>query len=78
MATVTLRLTDNALRKIDTNAHLLHISRSEYIKKAILEMNQDIQERERRKRLMAASQLVRKESMKINAEFAAIENDPKV
>jgi predicted transcriptional regulator len=76
MTTVTLRLSDNIVHRIDANAHLLHISRSEYIKRAILEMNSEVQEHGRNQRLMAASQLVRKESMKINTEFAAIENDP--
>lgn len=78
MAIVTFRLPDNVVHKIDINAQILHMSRSEYIKKAILEMNHDVQENERKQRIMAASQRVRQESMKINTEFAAIENDPKV
>lgn len=45
-------------------------------KKVILEMSQEVESRERKQRLMAASQLVRQESMKVNAEFEAIENDP--
>ena len=76
MAIVTLRLPENVIHKIDINAHILQMSRSEYIKKAILEMNSEIQECMRKERLKAASQRVREESMKINAEFAAIENDP--
>jgi len=76
MTTVTLRLPDNMVHKIDANANLLHMSRSAYIKKAILEMNYDIQDHERKQRLKAASQRVRQQSIKINAEFAAIENDP--
>ncbi|MBA3812948.1 MAG: CopG family transcriptional regulator [Alphaproteobacteria bacterium] len=76
MTTISLRLPDNIVHRIDVNAHLLHVTRSEYIKKAIIEMNADVQEQTRKQRLMAASQLVRKESMKINAEFAAIEDDP--
>jgi metal-responsive CopG/Arc/MetJ family transcriptional regulator len=77
MSTVTLRLPDNIVNKIDINAHTLHMSRSEYIKKAILAMNFEIQERTRVEKLMAASKRVRQESMKINAEFATIEHDPK-
>ena len=46
------------------------------LQKLILEMNQAVEIRERKQRLMAASQLVRQESMKVNAEFAAIEDDP--
>lgn len=76
MTTVTLRLPDNIVHKLDINAHMLHMSRSEYIKKAIVEMNHDVEEHERKERLVAASLRVRQESMKINAEFAAIENDP--
>ncbi len=76
MTTISLRLPEDIVHRIDVNAHLLHVTRSEYIKKAIIEMNTDVQEQARKERLMAASQLVRKESMKINAEFAAIEDDP--
>lgn len=76
MTTVTLRLPDNVLHKIDINAHMLHMSRSEYIKKAILEMNHDIQQAARKCRLREASLLVRQESMKVNKEFAEIEHDP--
>lgn len=77
MTTVTLRLPDNILHKIDANANNLHLSRSEYIKKAVLAMNKEVQEKTRMQRLIAASQMVRQESMIINAEFEAIENDPK-
>lgn len=76
MTTVTLRLPDHMVHKMDANAHLLHMSRSEYIKKAIIEMNHDIQAQTRKQKLREASQRVRQASMEINAEFAAIENDP--
>lgn len=76
MGIITLRLPDNIVQKLDTNAHILHMSRSEYIKKAISTLNHNIQEHERKRRLQAASKLVRQESMEINAEFAAIEHDP--
>jgi predicted transcriptional regulator len=77
MASVTLRLPENIVHKIDMNAHALHMTRSEYIKKAILDMNHEIQERERKRKLAKASQCVREESMSINAEFMPVENDPK-
>ena len=76
MTTVTVRLPDNILQKIDLNAHMLHISRSEYIKEAIVEKNDCIQEEELNKQLMRESLLTRAESMKVNREFAAIEYDP--
>ena len=44
------------------------------LKRMILGMNQESETR--KQKLMAASLLVRKESMKVNAEFEAIENDP--
>jgi predicted transcriptional regulator len=75
MTSVTLRLPDNVVYKVDINAHILHMSRNEYIKKAILAMNYDIQERTRKQKLRDASQRVRQESIKINAEFAAIEHN---
>lgn len=76
MTSITLRLPDNIVHKIDANAHTLHVSRSEYIKKAITQLNYELQEYERKQKLVSASQRVRQESIKINAEFAAIENDP--
>ena len=76
MTTVTLRLPEKIVHKIDTNAQALDMSRSEYIKKAILEMNKEIRDYKRRQKLMSASKRVRQESMDINAEFSAIENDP--
>lgn len=39
-------------------------------------MNAEEKGQERVKKLMAASQLTREESVKVNAEFAAIEHDP--
>lgn len=76
MGIITVRLSDDLVHNLDINAHTLHMSRSEYIKKAIATMNRDIQINERKRRLQTASKLVRQESMKINAEFAAIEHDP--
>jgi len=39
-------------------------------------MNREFEEPARATRLAAASRKVRKESMRVNAEFAAIERDP--
>ena len=39
-------------------------------------MNREARAQLRAKRLVAASSRVRSESMKVNAEFAAIERDP--
>jgi metal-responsive CopG/Arc/MetJ family transcriptional regulator len=76
MTVITIRLPDDILQNVDTNANALHLSRSEYIKKAILEMNKEILRFNRAQRLMAESLRVREQSMRINAEFDAIEDDP--
>jgi hypothetical protein len=39
-------------------------------------MNQETRKQLRAKRLAEASRKVRKESMRVNAEFAGMENDP--
>ncbi|AIL13829.1 hypothetical protein IM40_10665 (plasmid) [Candidatus Paracaedimonas acanthamoebae] len=75
MSTVTLRLPDKLLEEANMRAQILHLTRNEYIKKALEHMNDKIRNLEKRKRLMDASKRVRQESMKINAEFEKIEND---
>ncbi len=74
---VSISLNDGLLQEIKANAHLLHLSQTNYIRKAIENMNHEIEKQERKKRLKKASLRVRKESMKINAEFSEIERDPK-
>lgn len=76
MATVTVRLPDNVLHKIDSNARRLSLSRSEYIKQAVLYLNKTVQEKTQKERLINASLIVRQESMSVNHEFESIENDP--
>lgn len=77
MTNITVRLPENMLHSIDIFAKDLHLSRSEYIKKAILSMNKTLQDKARTQQLIAASQKVRKESMNVNNEFGLIEHDPK-
>ncbi len=48
------------------------------MRRAIERMNRETQERLRAKKLTEASRKVREESMKVNAEFALIEQDPDV
>lgn len=74
---ISIRVNDKTLEALKANAHLLHLSQTEYIRKAIEQMNTEIEKQERKNRLKNASLLVRKESMRINAEFSEIENDPK-
>lgn len=76
MNTVSIRLPDVLLREMDKRAAELNISRSEYIRRAILAMNRAIEDTKRRDRLKRASLKIRAESMKVNAEFAAVERAP--
>lgn len=75
MATVSVRLPDAILKATENGAKVLHVPRSEYIRLAIEAMNKSMQDQERRQRLISASQRVRDESMLVNAEFGAIEQD---
>ncbi len=76
MNTVSMRLPDEMLREVDKRAAELDIPRTEYIRRAILAMNSAIEDAKRRDRLKRASLKVRSESMRVNAEFAAIERAP--
>ncbi|MBS0185093.1 MAG: CopG family transcriptional regulator [Proteobacteria bacterium] len=76
MSTITIRLSEQVLNTIKMRAHNLHISRGEYIRNAIEEMNKTLCKKEKISRLARASQLVRQNSMIINSEFAEIEDDP--
>jgi len=57
-------------------ARALGISRAEYIRRAIARMNREAETRGRSERIGRASRKVRRESMRVNAEFARIERDP--
>ena len=76
MNSISMRLPDGLLRELDKRAAELDIPRTEYIRRAILAMNRAIEDAKRRDRLTRASLKVRAESMKVNAEFAAIERVP--
>lgn len=76
MTTISIRLPDRLLHQVDEQAHNLHIPRAEYVRRALEAMNQDVLNRQRRARLMEVSSRVRKESMKVNAEFSEIEHEP--
>jgi hypothetical protein len=73
---ISVRVNDALLKETKANAYRLHLSQTDYIRKAIELMNNEARKYERKKRLQEASLRVRKESMKINAEFSEIENDP--
>ena len=73
---VSLRLDDELFKEMKEGAQSLHLSKTDYIRKAIEHMNAEIKKLEGSDRLKKASLRVRKESMKVNAEFSEIEHDP--
>jgi metal-responsive CopG/Arc/MetJ family transcriptional regulator len=74
--TIALMVPDELLVESGRFAERLRVSRAEYIRLAIARMNRKTAARLRAERLMAVSIRVRDESMRVNAEFAAIERDP--
>jgi hypothetical protein len=75
MTTISLKLPDDVLEASGENAGRLNVSRAEYIRRAIVSMNEAMAARRRQERIARASQKVRRESMRVNAEFDAIERD---
>jgi metal-responsive CopG/Arc/MetJ family transcriptional regulator len=75
MTTISLRLPDDLLETSGEIADRLHVSRAEYIRRAIERMNKEMTAHARAQRLARASRKVRLESMRINAEFDAVERD---
>jgi len=76
MTTISIRLPDNVLDEVDKIAKDLNVPRTAYLRRAILTMNSKVKEERRRARVMKLSRRVRKESMRINAEFSEVEHDP--
>lgn len=76
MTTVSLRLPDSLIKDADKWARELHISRAEYIRRAIMALNIQIGTERRRRRMAEMSRRVRGESMRVNAEFDIIEDAP--
>ncbi len=75
MTTISLKLPDDLLQASGKIAEWLNVSRAEYIRRAIVRMNADMTARARARRLAHASRKVRRDSMRVNAEFAAVEHD---
>lgn len=73
---ITVNIPDNIITQADKNASILHIKRSEYIRKALETLNFQISKNEKYERLLYLSNLVRDESMNINKEFEEIEHEP--
>jgi predicted transcriptional regulator len=76
MTTISIRLPDSVLEEVDKIAKDLNLPRTEYLRRAILNMNNKVKEDRRRARIMKLSKRVRKESMRVNAEFSEVEYDP--
>jgi hypothetical protein len=60
---------------VDKIAKDLNVPRAAYLRQAILSMNSKVKEDRQRARIMKLSRRVRKESMRINAEFSEVEHD---
>ena len=75
MPAISLKLPEQLLEACGRCAAALQLSRAEYIRRALERMNRDTRARLRADRLAAASRRVRQDSMRINAEFDAIERD---
>lgn len=76
MRSIALKLSEELLAESADMASRLNLTRAEYIRKAIMRMNRRTAARFRAERLAAVSKRVRDESMRVNAEFAAVEHDP--
>ncbi len=76
MRSIALKLPEELLEESGRLAERMRISRAEYIRVAIRRMNRKTAARLRAERLAEVSKRVRAESMRVNAEFAAIERDP--
>lgn len=76
MGTISLKLTDRMAQTSRECANALSLSRAEYIRRAIERMNRETRAKIRAEKLAQASRMVRDESMRVNAEFSAIEEDP--
>jgi len=77
MATLSLRLSDELLSEVDEQAASLGIGRAEYMRRALVRMKADTEAGRLRRRLQDASLKVRSESMAVNAEFSAVEREPR-
>ena len=76
MTTVSLRLPDELLKEAEHRARILHLPRAEYIRRAIAAMNEEVLAQKQREHLMKVSRRISAESMKVSAEFDAIEDAP--
>ena len=76
MKTISLNLPEEVLDASSDAARALQLSRAAYIRKAIERMNRETAARLRAEKMAEASKKCRAGSMRVNAEFDAIEGDP--
>jgi metal-responsive CopG/Arc/MetJ family transcriptional regulator len=76
MESISLKLPEDLLKMSDRYAKNLGIPRAEYIRRALERMNREAEAVARAERMARASRRVRKESMRVNAEFARLRPDP--
>lgn len=76
MATISMRIEDKLLAEISRQSAQLRLTRTEYLRRALAEMSAKVAQDLRRQKLQEASRKVRRESVRINREFAAFEDAP--
>ena len=76
MGAISLKLPEDVLEASRRCANTLHLSRAAYIRRAIERMNRQTQALLRALRLAESSKKARKESLRVNREFAAVEQTP--
>ncbi|MHB8893978.1 MAG: ribbon-helix-helix protein, CopG family [Candidatus Geothermincolia bacterium] len=76
MSTLTVRLPDQLMHAVEEMSKSQNLSRAAYVRKALESMNKEALATRRAEGLAKASLRVRDESMKINAEFEAVEHAP--
>ena len=75
MTAISLKLPEELLAAAGQCAEALQLTRAEYFRRALEEMNRGTRDRLRARRLRDASRKVRGESMGVNAEFSAVDRD---
>lgn len=75
MPAILLKLPEHLLKAASRCAEALQLTRAEYIRPALEETNLWTRNHHRSRRLRDASLKVRRASMRINKEFAAVERD---
>jgi hypothetical protein len=75
VAAISLKLPEDLLEASGRCAEALQLTRAEYIRRALEQMNRETRAQLRARRLRDVSRKVRDESMRVNAEFSAVERD---